>query len=465
MNYLPLFMDLRGRPVLLVGGGEMAAAKARMLVKAGADLVVVAPRLERELDELVQAGGARHIARPFRQADVADSALVYSATGDAAIDEHVAATARAAGVAVNVVDRQDLCDFITPAIVDRDPVVVGISTGGAAPVLARRLRASIEALLPARLGKLALFANDFRAAVKSKLESGAGRRRFWERFFDGPIADAFLGGDERTARRAALEAVNRPAEAPEVGTVHIVGAGPGDPDLLTMRAFRLLSHADLVIHDRLIGPDILDYVRRDAERLYVGKSRGNHSRTQDEINDLMVAYARQGRRVVRLKGGDPFVFGRGGEELDHVVAAGIPVEVVPGITAATGCAAAAGIPLTHRDHAGAVTFISGHGKDGGPDADWAALAKGGQTIVVYMGLSTAGEIAGQLIAHGMNPSTPAAIIANGTLPDQKVVRGTLAGLETLVADNGIESPALIVIGSVAALAAGSAEAPRLRAAS
>ena len=465
MNYLPLFMDLRGRPVLLVGGGEMAAAKARMLIKAGADLTVVAPRLERELTELVDAGGVGHIARPFRAGDVSASALVYGATGDAAVDEHVAAEARAAGVAVNVVDRQDLCDFITPAIVDRDPVVVGISTGGAAPVLARRLRASIEALLPARLGQLALFANGFRTAVKTKLESASGRRRFWERFFDGPIADAFLGGDERTARRAALEAVNRPAETPTVGTVHIVGAGPGDPDLLTMRAFRLLSHADLVIHDRLIGPDILDYVRRDAERLYVGKSRGNHSRTQEEINELMVAYARQGRRVVRLKGGDPFVFGRGGEELDHLVAAGVPVEVVPGITAATGCAAAAGIPLTHRDHAGAVTFISGHAKEGGPDADWSALATGRQTIVVYMGLSTAGEIAGRLIVHGMNPSTPAAVIANGTLPDQKVVTGTLAGLEDLVADHGIASPALIVIGSAAALAADNTETPRLRAAS
>jgi uroporphyrin-III C-methyltransferase/precorrin-2 dehydrogenase/sirohydrochlorin ferrochelatase len=316
------------------------------------------------------------------------------------------------------------------------------------------VRAEIESLLPAGLGRLARFAGAFRGAVKAKIDDATARRRLWERVFDGPVAADVLAGNESRARERMLSLVNRPAERPPAdGMVYIVGAGPGDPDLLTFKALRAMQAADVVVHDRLIGDDILDYVRRDAERIYVGKAAGRHAMTQPAINALLVAQARAGRIVVRLKGGDPFVFGRGGEEMTALQQAGVAVEIVPGITAATGCAAAAGLPLTHRDFASGVTFVTGHGKGGGaPDLDWTALAASRQTIVVYMGVATVGTIGAQLVAHGMDPATPAAVIENGTRPDQIVVRGTVATLADTVRRGGVTGPALLVIGAVAALA-------------
>jgi uroporphyrin-III C-methyltransferase / precorrin-2 dehydrogenase / sirohydrochlorin ferrochelatase len=462
MNYFPAFLDLKQRPCLVVGGGEIAARKLRLLLKAGADVTVVAPQINDEIADLADRGAIRVIRRGFVGGDATDRAVVIGATGIAAVDERVAAAADTAGVPVNVVDRPDLSRFLVPAIVDRDPVVVAIGTGGAAPVLARRLRQTIESLLPARLGSLAKFAESFRVAVRAVMPDGAVRRRFWERFFDGPVAERVLAGDEPAAREKMLALVNGRAgwgaAMSSAGTVAIVGTGPGDPDLLTLRALRQMQQADVVIHDRLIGPEILDYVRRDAERLYVGKTKGSHSKTQDEINALMLAHARAGRRVVRLKGGDPFVFGRGGEELAYLRSHGVDVELVPGITAATGCAAAAGIPLTHRDAAQAAVFVTGHAKDGEPDLDWSALARLRQTLVIYMGVSTAGRIAARLIEHGVAPTTPVAVVENGTRPDQQVAAGSLAGLEALIRDNGIDGPAVIIVGEVVRLA-GIATAP------
>ena len=453
MNYFPVFLDLRRRSCLVVGGGETAARKVRLLLKAGASTTVVAPRVNDEIIALADRAVIRVIRRGFVDGDATGRAVIIGATGLPRVDERVAAAADIAGVPVNVVDRPDLSRFLVPAIVDRDSVVVAIGTGGAAPVLARRLRETIESLLPARLGSLARFAESFRGAVRATIPDTATRRRFWERFFNGPVAEQVLAGADAVAREKMLALVNGRGPAGVLdGSVAIVGTGPGDPDLLTFRALRNMQQADVVIYDRLIGPEILDYVRRDAERIYVGKAKGNHSRTQDEINALMLAHARAGRRVVRLKGGDPFVFGRGGEELAFLRRHGIEVELVPGVTAAMGCAAAAGVALTHRDTAQAAIFVTGQAKDGEPDLDWASLARLRQTLVIYMGVSAAGRIAARLIENGLAPSTPVAVVENGTRPEQRVVAGSLAGLGALIRDNGIDGPAVIFVGEVVGLA-------------
>jgi uroporphyrin-III C-methyltransferase / precorrin-2 dehydrogenase / sirohydrochlorin ferrochelatase len=452
MDYLPVFLDVKGGDVLVVGGNEAAVRKIRLLRKAGAGVTVIAPNAAPEIRSRSESGEIEWVPRPFRQTDVRDRTIVYAATGRRDVDEVVSAAARTAGIHVNAVDRPELCTFITPSIIDRDQIVVGISTGGTAPVLARDLRARIEALLPAKLGDLASFAAKFRDAVKATVPDEGGRRRFWERFFRGPIAELVLRGDERTARERMLAAINRPnRDGTDTGMVHIVGAGPGDPDLLTFRALRVLQNADVVLYDRLVAAEIVDYARRDAERIAVGKGKGRQSASQDQINALMVEHARAGRRVVRLKGGDPFVFGRGGEELEFLKAHGIDADVVPGITAATGCASASGIPLTHRDVTSAVTFVTGHGQAGSTAPDWGALAASAHTLVIYMGVSTAADIAGNLIDNGLAPSTPVAIVENGTRSNQKTVHGRLAGLAELIAENAISGPAIIIVGEVTAV--------------
>ncbi|HSO41834.1 MAG TPA: siroheme synthase CysG [Rhodospirillales bacterium] len=452
MEHFPAFFALKGRPVLVVGGGATACRKARLLADAGASVLVVALGLGEEMAALVEAGHIRHRPEPFTPEALAGQTLVIAATGIQAVDADVSAAAQARGLPVNVVDAPSLSTFIMPAVVRRDPVTVAISTGGAAPVLARAIRARLEAMLPANLGRLALFADGFRAAVKATHGSETARRRFWERFFAGPIAAAVLDGDERWARERMLDAVNRKAaDDDSAGSVALVGAGPGDPELLTLRAVRLLEEADVIVHDRLVGPGILDRARRDATRIYVGKRRGRAAKSQDEINALLFAEARAGRRVVRLKGGDPFVFGRGGEEAEYLARHGIRVTIVPGITAATACAAAAGIPLTHRDHVQALTLVTGQGRDGEPDLDWVGLAGGRQTIAVYMGRASAGRIAERLIAAGADPATPAAMIENGTLPNQRIETAPLGELRRLAGTGHAEAaqgPALFVIGEV-----------------
>ncbi len=452
MRYFPAFFDLRDRPSLVVGGGLAAARKARLLHSAGAAVTIVAARPEPTVEALAAEESVTIKRRGFVSGDARAQALVVAATGDAETDERVAEAARAAGVPVNVVDRPELCTFTVPAFVDRDPVIVAISTGGDAPVLGQQLREQIERLLPARIGELARLAGRFRAAVSAVIPSFVGRRRFWSEFFRGPLAEQVLAGRSAGAAEAMLGLINRPRAAKPQGRVDIVGAGPGNPDLLTLRALQLLQQADVVLYDRLVGPDILGYARRDAACVSVGKARGSHALSQADINALMIRHARAGARVVRLKGGDPFIFGRGGEELQALREAGIAHAIVPGITAATGCAAIAGIPLTHRDLAHGAVLVTGQGQDGEPDLDWAALAKLQQTLVVYMGLATAGSLTARLIGHGYPPATPVAVIENGTLPQQRAVFGRLAALPDILRANAIEAPALIIIGEVVRLA-------------
>ena len=450
MQGFPVFLNLAERSAVVVGGGETAARKARLLSRANARIRLIAPRLNAELSDLAASGRVEWRSRGFVPADLDGAALAFGATELDDVDAEVSAAAQLRNVPVNVPDRPDLSSFSMPSIVDRDPITIAISSGGAAPVLVRSIRAKLEALLPAKLGELARFADRHRAEVKARLSGFDVRRRFWERFFDGPLARRVLAGEEVADSEMTREISRDQGDRPS-GSVAIVGAGPGDPELLTFKALRHMQEADVIVHDKLIGPDILDYARRDAERIYVGKCRGRHAMRQEEINALLAARAEAGQRVVRLKGGDPFVFGRGGEEKDYLAARGVRTEVVAGITAATGCAAAAGIPLTHRDHASAVTFLTGHARadlDREPAHDWAALASGGQTLVFYMGLSQATIIARRLVKHGMAPATPVAIIENGTLPDQRIVCGAIAELDLLTADHDLKTPALIVVGTV-----------------
>ena len=446
MDYFPVFLDLKGRSALVVGGGEAAARKLRLLLKAGARVTVVAWRFNDE----IESSGANLTRRGFVAGDVAGHTIVFAASGDDGLDDRVAEAAAARGIPFNVADRAESSRFILPAIVERDPVVIAISTGGKAPVLARRLREAIERLLPAQLGRLARFADGFRSAIKGLLPEAAQRRQFWERFFDSAVAEAILAGNEGKAREGMLTLVNnRAADSHEPGMVHLVGAGPGSPDLLTLRALQVMQRADVVVYDRLVGPQILDLVRRDAERVYVGKAAARHSLPQAEINALLARLAGEGKRVVRLKGGDPFVFGRGGEELAYLRRRAIATEVVPGITAALGCAASVGLSLTHREHAQVLSLVTAEGKEGEPEIDWAGLAQPRQTLAIYMGVGAAGRIARRLLDSGLAAETPVAVVENGTLPDQRGVVGRLGALRALIRESGIKGQAIIFVGEAA----------------
>jgi uroporphyrin-III C-methyltransferase/precorrin-2 dehydrogenase/sirohydrochlorin ferrochelatase len=451
MSHFPTFFDLKGKAVIVAGATPVALERVRLALAAGATVRLFAEELSPEGRLLVASPGVAWLPGAPAGEDFARAALVFVAGGDCARDRAAAVAARAAGVPVNVADQPDFSDFIMPAVIRRGDVLIGISTGGAAPTLARLVRERIERVLPARLGDLARFAGALRERVKSLFPRPEARRAVLERLVDGPCGDAVLAGRPAEAQRHLITLLNTEAK-PREGTVHIVGAGPGDPDLLTLRALQALQRADIVFHDELVGADILDYARREAERVNVGKQKGQPSASQDEINGALLAAARAGKRVVRLKGGDPFIFGRGGEEVEFLRRQGIPVIAVPGITAALGCAAAVGIPLTHRDHANSVTFVTGHGREGAALADWNGLAREDRTIAVYMGLSAASEVSARLIAEGLAPSTPAAIVARGTRRDQSLSLGTLAELPALARRHAGESPALIIIGKVAALA-------------
>ena len=450
MDFLPLFHKLQDRLVLVVGGGEVAVRKARLLSDAGATLRVVAPEVRDELREMASARNGEVLLRDYQSADLQGVALIIAATDDEPLNAQISAEAQALGIPVNVVDAPKLCSVIFPAIVDRSPLIVAITSGGDAPVLARLIRAKIETWIPATYGQLAGLAKRFRAQVKALFPDVQQRRVFWEDVFQGQVAESVFAGKLQEGQRLLEEKIAGIAPR-TLGEVYLVGAGPGDPDLLTFRALRLMQQADVVLYDRLVAPAILDLCRRDAERVYVGKRRADHAVPQDQINQQLVDLAKQGKRVVRLKGGDPFIFGRGGEEIEELAAHGIPFQVVPGITAASGCAAYAGIPLTHRDYAQSVRFVTGHLKDGSTDLPWADLVAPAQTLVFYMGLVGLPIICEQLIKHGRGADTPAALIQQGTTVNQRVFTGTLADLPRLVAEHEVHAPTLVIVGEVVQL--------------
>ncbi|MDX1527709.1 MAG: siroheme synthase CysG [Gammaproteobacteria bacterium] len=452
MDYLPAFLNIKGRPCLIVGGGEVAARKAGLLLRAGAILKVVAPEIGGDMADLAKSAVVSVEQRAFVPDDLLGPSLVIAATDDAALNLQVSDLARNNGLPVNVVDQPDLCTFIMPSIVDRSPVLVAVSTGGASPVLARLIRARLETLIPSGFGQLALLAREFRDEVKKRIKESGMRRRFWEHVLDGPIAEMTFAGRADAARRALRDELDTGSGSlPTSGEVYLVGAGPGDPDLLTSRAIRLMQRADVVVHDRLVSEAVLRLARQDAPRIYAGKERSRHMLPQETINQLLVRLAREGKRVLRLKGGDPFIFGRGGEEIDTLAEEGIPFQIVPGITAASGCAAYAGIPLTHRDYAHSCVFVTGHLKDGSINLDWELLAKPQQTVVVYMGLVGLPVICEELIKRGSPKDLPAALIEHGTTASQRIFTGTLATLPGIVDSADVRAPTLTIIGEVVKL--------------
>jgi uroporphyrin-III C-methyltransferase/precorrin-2 dehydrogenase/sirohydrochlorin ferrochelatase len=452
VRYFPVFLDMTAADVLIVGGGVIAERKWRLLARTPARITVVSPALTPALEEAAQAGSITWSGREFEPGDVAAQRLVIAATADAGVNAAVSRAAQARNIPVNVVDDRAQCTAITPAIVERGEILVAISSQGVMPVLARRIRERIEQVLPARMGGFIEIASGFRDRVRERLEADRVRG-FWEGLVDSLWREGFAESDELIGQRIerALAQAGEPRKAP-AGRVSLVGGGPGDPELLTLRALRRLQDADVVLFDRLVNQDLVDLARRDAERIHVGKRRDRHTVPQSQINALMIDYARAGKQVVRLKGGDPFIFGRGGEELADVVAAGLNVEVVPGITAASGCAAYAGIPLTHRDHAQSCMFVTGHRKANGElDLPWQAMAAPQQTLVVYMGLATLADVCGQLVAHGLGPTHPCAMIESGTLRAQRVVSGTLRTLPERVLTAQLKGPALLIVGTVVTL--------------
>ena len=502
MNTFPLFFKLEGRKVLIVGGGDVALRKADLLSRAGASITVVAPHICDELQALLKDDKHQLIYEQYNKKYMAGARIIIAGTDDEALNHQVHADATELNIPVNVVDTPPLCDFIFPAIVDRNPIVIGISSNGKAPVLARLLRARLETLIPQGYGKLAKLAGDFRAEVKTKIPTLTGRRQFWERAFEGQVSELMFAGNEsqaaaqlqadldstaaQIANNSAHENANKDApthqhsatqkthtdsltapvlsnesatsdsetvaqSTPPVGEVYIVGAGPGDPELLTFKALRLMQQADIVFYDALVSPQVLDLCRRDADKVFVGKKRSNHAVAQLGINELLVNEAKKGRRVVRLKGGDPFIFGRGGEEIESLRAHNIPYQVVPGITAANAAASYAGIPLTHRDHSQSVRFVTGFLKAGAPNNNFGSFLNTDETVVFYMGLHSLARLTEGLIEAGRNSDTPIAIVSNASMPNQQVLTGTLATINELQEQNQLPTPALLIMGDVVAL--------------
>ncbi|MDP6313140.1 MAG: siroheme synthase CysG [Arenicellales bacterium] len=452
MDFFPVFLRLKDSPCVVVGGGGVAERKVDLLLRADARVTVVAPQLVDSLHTLCTAGTISWLQAQFQPGQLDNARMVIAATDDQAVNVAVSQAAQARQLPVNVVDQPSLCTFTVPSIVDRSPVVIAIGTGGTSPILGRLLRARLETLIPAAYGRLARLAGNFRGRVKAALNTSAKRRAFWEEVFQGPVAElVFANKDDQAAAALSQMITNAGDKSYARGEVYLVGAGPGDPDLLTFRALRLMQKADVVLYDRLVAPAIVDLVRRDAERIYVGKEKANHVIPQRDINCLLVGLAAAGKRVLRLKGGDPFIFGRGGEEIEGLMQENIPFQVIPGVTAAAGCACYAGIPLTHRDYAQSCIFVTGHLQNGSVDLNWDALCQPNQTIVVYMSLTGLEIICREAVTHGLAATTPAALIEQGTTTDQRVITATLNDLSTKVADAGVKAPTLLIIGEVVRL--------------
>ena len=451
MQNYPIFIDLNDQPCLVVGAGPVALRKIRLMLAAGAKITVIAPHICQELvDETHDR--IEFVQRKFQDSDIEGYRLITAATNVPTVNQQVSELAQSQNIPVNVVDSPELCSFITPSIIDRSPVLIAISTGGGAPVLARLLRAKIESLVPSSYGKLASAMASFRDLLKDRLTQERDRRLFWDKVVQGPIGEQFLSGRSEDGRLALASAVESAASfIDNRGKVALIGAGPGDPDLLTFKAIRLMQEADVVLYDRLVSEEILNMTRRDADRIYVGKKRAEHAVAQHDINQLLVDLALEGKNVVRLKGGDPYIFGRGGEEIELLAENNISFQIVPGVTAASGCATYAGIPLTHRDHAQSCLFVTGHLKDGTVNLNWNLLATPNQTVVIYMGLVGLPIICKKLVEHGVSSDMPIALVQQGTTQNQRVYTGTLGTMEQSIKDQSIQAPTLIIVGSVVSL--------------
>ena len=451
MQYFPIFLDTTDLACLVVGAGEVAARKVELLLKTSAHITVVAPWVCDTVQRLADEKKIDLIIRHYSESDLSNKQIVFVATDNSEINKQIHDQARAQKILVNVVDNTPLCQFITPSIIDRSPIIIAISSGGVAPVLLRYLRQKLESVIPQKISLLGQFSEKFRESVKKRFKSVTERRYFWEDVLDGDIAENVLQGNKQVAEQKFLDRLYAPDASKTVGEVYLVGAGPGDPDLLTFRALRLMQKADVVVYDRLVSPEILELVRRDAEKIYVGKAESKHTVPQNEINELLAKKALAGNRVVRLKGGDPFIFGRGGEELEILIEHDVNFQVVPGITAASGAASYAGIPLTHRDHAKSVVFATGHLQDNSINLNWQGLAQPDQTIVFYMGLTGLPIICEQLVKHGLSATTPIAMVQSATTAEQKVLIGTLEDIQPKAKAAEIKPPALIIVGSVVSL--------------
>lgn len=451
MKFLPIFLNLSGQPCLVIGGGQVATRKINLLLNAGAEITVISPDICSEVNDLKDKNKITHIQRPYIEEDIKGNKLVIAATDNSEINESIAALAKKHNIPCNVVDNPDAGSFIMPSIIDRSPVIAAVSTGGASPVLARLIRTKLESLIPAGYGRLAELAENFRNTVKAAIAHPPDRKIFWNQVLQGGVAERVFSGHMEEAEVILKKSLDNFNSQQTMGEVYLVGAGPGDPDLLTFRALRLMQQADVVVYDRLVAKPILEMTRKDAERVYVGKERDNHAMRQEEINECLAKLAKRGKRVLRLKGGDPFIFGRGGEEIDTLAEQGVPFQVVPGITAAAGCASYSGIPLTHRDYAQSVTFVTGNLKDGTVNLNWTQLSQPNQTVVFYMGLAGMPIIFEQLIKHGVSADMPAALIQQGTTHQQKVITGTLSSLPEIVKQEKPKPPTLIIVGEVVEL--------------
>ena len=452
MKYLPLHHNFTGRRCLVIGGGAVAGKRARRVIEAGGRVDLISIEVGDELKDLVAAGGGAVALRAVAPGDVGEEyALVVAATDDHAVNRRVAAEARRKGVPVNVVNDVSLCDVVFPLTIDRDPITITVASGAASPTLTRLLGNRIDSLIPGGYGELAHLVGRFRKQAQEKIPDVAGRIRFWENILQGVVAESVFSGKTEEAENLLAQALESPQAVQEAGEVYLIGAGPGDPDLLTLRAFRLLQQADVVLYDRLVAPQILERLNADTELVYVGKQRADHFVPQRNINRMLIDYAREGKRVARLKGGDPFIFGRGGEEIEQLARQGIPFQVIPGITAASGCASYAGIPLTHRDHAQSVRFVTGQLQDGSVNLDWKSLVAPGQTLVFYMSLKGLPIICKNLLAFGMEASLPVALIEKGTTLQQKVYVSTLGEMRAVLERNDIHAPTIFIAGTVVSL--------------
>ena len=451
MDFLPLYFQLQGKPCVMVGGGTIALRKAILLQKSGAIINIVARKVIPELQQLAESTGGTIRIGDYSVADIEGKFLIIAATDDEVLNKQVSDDAHQRQLPVNVVDSPQLCSVIVPAIIDRSPLVIAVSSGGKSPVLARMLRSKIESLIPAAYGRLANLVGTFRDKVKLSYKTVDERKNFWEEVLNGPIAEMVFAGKDAVANDMLSQRLDaEPAEMIK-GEVYLVGAGPGDPDLLTFRALRLMQKADVVLYDRLVADQIIELTRRDAEKVYVGKKRSDHAVPQQDINQMLVKLAKQGKRVLRLKGGDPFIFGRGGEEIEQLASHNIPFQVVPGVTAASGCSTYAGIPLTHRDYAQSVRFITGHLKNGTADLPWDELIHSNQTLVFYMGLVGLPIICQKLIEHGRNPNTPIALIQQGTTKQQRVLVSNLQEMPVKAVTEQVRAPTLLIIGEIVTL--------------